>query len=157
MTDVLSKKQRHLCMSQIKGKDTSPEIIIRKALFSLGYRYRLHDAKLPGKPDLVLPKYNAIININGCFWHQHRCHLFKWPSSKVEFWRRKLTENKKRDRKNYKLLKDQGWYILTIWECALKGKKKLDLIDITEDIVKWLEFETGDKVIKGMSKTYSIL
>jgi len=117
-------------MAGIKGKDTRPDMIIRRALFREGFRYRLHDRKLPGKPDLVLRKYNAVIFINGCFWHGHSCHLFKWPKSRSEFWRDKISGNKIRDARNIDNLTKSGWRILTIWECALKGKHRRSLDNI---------------------------
>lgn len=149
MTDILTPRQRHYNMSRIKGKDTKLELIIRKALFSYGFRYKLHDKKLPGKPDMVLPKYNAVIFINGCFWHGHNCHLFKWPSTRAEFWRKKISRNIEVDKRNYKLLKSDGWYILTIWECALKGKSRMPINIIIDEVVSWLENEFDYKVIKG--------
>ena len=100
MVDVVSKEKRSKMMSGIRYKDTKPEIIIRKALHAKGFRYSLHNNKLPGKPDIVLPKYNAIIFIHGCFWHQHNCHLFKWPSTRPEFWQNKISGNKERDKQN---------------------------------------------------------
>ncbi|MCK4708642.1 MAG: DNA mismatch endonuclease Vsr [Gammaproteobacteria bacterium] len=150
MTDVHSKKIRSKNMAAIKSKDTKPELIIRKALFAQGFRYKLHDKKLPGKPDLVFPKYHAIIFIHGCFWHRHNnCHLFKWPKSRTDFWKKKINRNVEVDTRTYKQLKKEGWYILTIWECALKGKNKLPFNRMVDDISNWLEFGTRDKVIKG--------
>jgi len=103
-------------MSGIKGKNTKPELIIRKALFKKGFRFKLHDKSLPGKPDLVLPQYDSVIFIHGCFWHRHDCHLFKWPSTRPEFWKTKINRNVEVDKRNYKVLKKEGWWILTIWE-----------------------------------------
>ena len=136
-------------MSGIRGKNTRPELIIRKALFSKGFRYKLHDKKLPGKPDLVFPEYSSVIFIHGCFWHGHDCHLFKWPSTRPEFWRAKINRNKEIDKRNYKLLKKKGWYILTIWECALKGRTRIPVDKISESISGWLEYAMRDKVISG--------
>jgi DNA mismatch endonuclease, patch repair protein len=149
VTDVVDKKSRSRMMSGIRGKDTKPELIIRKALFRKGFRYKLHDKSLPGKPDLVLPKYDAVIFINGCFWHQHNCHLFKWPSTRPQFWKSKINRNKEVDRRNYKQLKKDGWWILTIWECALKGKTRRPLEAVIDKTVNWLEYETRDKQIQG--------
>lgn len=137
-------------MSGIKGKDTKPELTIRKELFNRGFRFKLHDKELPGKPDLVLPKYDSIIFIHGCFWHRHNCHLFKWPSTRPEFWRSKINRNVEVDNKNYKELKGEGWYILTIWECALKGKTKRSLEDVINKTANWLIYETRDKQIEGI-------
>jgi DNA mismatch endonuclease, patch repair protein len=139
MADNVSKKKRSKMMSGIQGKDTKPELKIRSALHKLGYRYKLHDKHLPGKPDLVLPKYNAVILIHGCFWHLHDCHLFKWPSTRPVFWKEKITGNKQRDEKNIQLLKENGWRILIIWECAMKGKYKLDFSSTIISISEWLK------------------
>ena len=137
-------------MSGIRGKDTIPELLIRKALFAKGFRYRLHDRRLPGKPDLVFPKYDAVIFIHGCFWHGHDCHLFKWPSTRPEFWKNKINRNREVDERNYKKIKEDGWRILTIWECAIKGKTRLSLEKIVDASEKWLKEGKRDKVIKGM-------
>ena len=105
----------------IKGKDTKPEVKVRKYLFSKGFRYRKNVKKLPGKPDIVLRKYNTCIFINGCFWHKHEgCRYFVLPKSNVDFWKKKIESNVQRDNKNISLLKEQGWNVLTIWECELK-------------------------------------
>jgi DNA mismatch endonuclease (patch repair protein) len=108
-------------------KDTSPEMLVRKALFREGYRYRLHYPMLPGRPDLVLPKYRAVILVNGCFWHGHGCHLFKWPISRTDFWRKKISGNVERDRRNLAKYHEAGWRVLVIWECALKGRYRLEI------------------------------
>lgn len=150
MTDVVNKQTRSRMMSGIKGKNTKPELIIRKALFKKGFRFKLHDKSLPGKPDLVLPKYDAVIFIHGCFWHQHNCHLFKWPSTRPEFWETKIHRNVEVDKRNYKELKKEGWYILTIWECALKGKTRRSLEEVIDSTIHWLEYETRDRQIKGI-------
>jgi len=149
MVDIVDKTTRSRMMSGIRGKDTRPELIIRKALFRKGFRYKLHDKTLPGKPDLVLPKYQAVIFIHGCFWHGHDCHLFKWPSTRPEFWKNKITRNIEVDKRNIRQLKNEGWYILTVWECALKGKGRRDLDELVTDIASWLVSGTRDKVIKG--------
>lgn len=151
MADVVDTKTRSRMMSGIRGKDTKPELVIRKKLHALGFRYKLHDKKLPGKPDLVFPKYNAVIFVNGCFWHGHNCHLFKWPTSREEFWRNKITRTKEKDRENIeKLLKD-GWRILQIWECALKGRERLPIETIIEHAALWLQSEQLQLDIRGVS------
>ena len=147
--DVVDKKTRSRMMSGIRGKNTQPELIIRKALFSQGFRYKLHDKNLPGKPDLVFPKYHSLVFIHGCFWHGHNCHLFKWPSTRPEFWKKKINTNKKVDKRNYKKLKKEGWHIMTIWECAVKGKKRKPIENIIYSTTKWIKYEDRDKVIKG--------
>ena len=151
MVDTLSPEQRRLCMSRIAGKNTKPELVIRKALFRQGFRYKLHDKNLPGKPDLVFPEYNAVIFIHGCFWHGHNCDLFNWPTTNTKFWRKKITGNREADLKNYNYLKKEGWYILTIWGCALKGKKKKPLNKIVKSVESWLLYETRNKTIRGQS------
>ena len=129
-------------MSGISGKNTKPEMLIRKGLHRRGFRYRLHKSDLPGKPDLVFPKYKAIILINGCFWHQHDCHLFKWPSTREEFWRKKILGNKARDERNLKIYSELGWKVLVIWECAIKGKTRRPLSEVIETAVEWLQLDT---------------
>jgi DNA mismatch endonuclease, patch repair protein len=138
MVDVVSPKTRSQMMSGIRGKNTKPEVKIRKALYRKGFRYRLHVKSLPGKPDLVFPKYNAVIQINGCFWHGHNCHLFKWPSTRPEFWRNKILSNTERDIKIVFELERLGWRVLTIWECAVKGRYRKPFETLIEQISKWL-------------------
>ena len=124
MTDVHSIAVRSYNMSRIKGKDTKPELIVRKFLFSKGFRYRIHDKKLPGKPDLVLPKYKTVIFIDGCFWHGHEnCKYFVVPKTRTEWWSEKINRNIINDKQSAKLLKENGWNILNVWECELKKDK----------------------------------
>ncbi len=112
-------------MSRIRSKDTKPEMLVRKFLFSKGYRYRLHDKKLPGKPDIVLPKYRTVIFIHGCFWHGHEgCRYFVVPKTRTEWWLNKINGNIINDAKSVELLKQLGWNIITLWECDLKDKSK---------------------------------
>ena len=125
MADVLTPKQRSYNMSQIHGKDTKPEELVRKFLFSQGFRYRKNDARLPGKPDIVLPKYKTVIFVNGCFWHKHEgCKYFVWPKNNAKFWKEKITGNVIRDKENYKRLCAQWWRIITIWECELRPRNR---------------------------------
>lgn len=124
MTDVHDKKTRSYNMSQIKGKDTKPEILVRKYLFSKGFRYRLHSKYLPGKPDIVLPKYKTVIFVNGCFWHGHEnCKKFVIPKTKTDWWLVKINRNKTNDRQNYEVLTSKGWNVITIFECQLDKRK----------------------------------
>ena len=119
--DVHDKKTRSYNMSQIKGKNTKPEEIVRKYLFAQGFRYRKNDKKLPGTPDIVLPKYKTVIFVNGCFWHGHEgCKYFVWPQNNADFWKKKITDNIARDQSKHNLLRDQGWHVIIIWECELK-------------------------------------
>ena len=121
MADVHSSETRSYNMSRIRNKDTKPEELVRKYLFSKGFRYRKNDARLPGKPDIVLPKYKAVVFVNGCFWHGHTgCRYFVWPKNNSEFWRGKIIGNIARDQKNYELLRELGWRVFVIWECELK-------------------------------------
>lgn len=149
MTDVVTPETRSRMMSGIRGKNTKPELRVRKALHARGFRFRLHLKDLPGKPDIVLPKYKAIILINGCFWHMHDCHLFKWPSTRPNFWREKISGNKIKDGDNLNLLRYRGWRILTIWECAIKGKGKLNFDDLIKQIINWIIEGPPLKEIQG--------
>ena len=130
MADVHTPEVRSYNMSQIKGKNTKPEEIVRKTLFANGFRYRKNVVSLPGKPDIVLPKYHSCVFVNGCFWHKHEnCKYFVWPKSNPDFWKNKIERNVERDKKNYALLTDAGWHVFIVWECELKGKKKIPTLD----------------------------
>lgn len=149
MIDIVSKKTRSRMMSGIRGKNTKPELLIRSGLHKSGFRFRLHYGQLPGKPDLAFPKYRATILINGCFWHGHDCHLFKWPSTRTEFWQDKITSNQVRDERNMAASGEQGWRTLVIWECALKGATRLDYDELVAHAAKWLVTGTSNAEIKG--------
>ncbi len=138
MADVVSPQKRSEMMSGIKGVDTKPEMLIRKALHARGLRYRLHVKKMQGKPDLVFPKYKAVMFVHGCFWHKHGCPLFKWPKTREEFWRDKLTRNASRDVANIQSLQAGGWRVVVLWECALRGKRKLPIDKVVDECVLWL-------------------
>lgn len=130
MTDVLTPKQRRKCMSSIKGRDTKPEMIIRKMVHAMGYRYRLHQRDLPGKPDLVFSRIKKVIFVHGCFWHMHRCRYGSVkPKTNALFWSDKRESNRMRDMRNRKLLKIMGWRTLIVWECGTKDIKKLQQIE----------------------------
>ena len=121
--DKLTKEQRHHCMSAIKGKNTKPEILVRKFLFARGFRYRLNHPRLPGHPDIVLRKYKTCIFVNGCFWHKHEgCKYFVIPKTRTEFWMNKINRNQERDKDVKQQLSKMGWHSITIWECKLKDK-----------------------------------
>lgn len=122
MSDVFSKEKRSNLMSQIRSKNTKPEIVLRKALHKFGYRYRLHVKELPGKPDIVLPKYRTIIQVRGCFWHGHNCKDGHLPKSNKTYWENKLTNNKKNDLKNDAELRKNGWLVIIVWECMTSNK-----------------------------------
>jgi DNA mismatch endonuclease (patch repair protein) len=139
MPDKYSKETRSRMMSGIKNKNTKPETMIRKELFRNGFRYRLHNGKLPGKPDLVLKKYMAVVFVQGCFWHGHNCRYFVWPKSNREFWRTKINGNKKNDKKVIKKLKLMGYRICLFWECVTRDH---ELFPVAMNKLKaWL---TGD-------------
>ena len=125
-------------MSRIRGKDTKPEILLRKALHAEGFRYRLHDRKLPGRPDIVLPRWKAVILVHGCFWHGHHCHLFRLPGTRTEFWRAKISGNRDRDDRNRQALLDQGWRFLEVWECAMRGPARLTWETLLAETVSWI-------------------
>ena len=139
MADIKTKESRSYNMSKITGKDTKPEEIVRKYLFSRGFRYRKNDRKLPGTPDLVLQKYRTVIFVNGCFWHGHKgCKYFVWPKSNAEFWRKKIESNIARDRRNEIQLKNMGWNVLVVWECELRSAKKQATLERLENKLKQL-------------------
>ena len=126
MVDIVSPGKRSDMMSGIRGKDTKPEIIVRRLLHRLGYRFRLHRKDLPGKPDIVLPKWRTVIFVNGCYWHGHdECHLFRLPKTRAEFWTNKIEGNQARDKRNYTALQETGWNVVIIWECAVSKKLRL--------------------------------
>jgi DNA mismatch endonuclease (patch repair protein) len=151
MADVVTPEKRSSMMSGIRGKNTKPEILIRKALFARGWRYRLHDNRLPGRPDLVFPRLRAAVFVDGCYWHGHHCHLFKMPSSHAEFWAEKIGRNRERDFEVRRKLDDLGWRYLIVWECALKGKTRLPVVDVIDTVARWLESGDGSAEIEGMN------
>lgn len=123
MTDVLTKEQRHLNMSHIRGKDAKPEEIVRKYLFSKGYRYRKNDSRYPGKPDIILPKYHAAVFVHGCFWHRHPgCRYATTPATNREFWQKKFDQNVARDKRVKEELETLGWNVIIVWECEISKK-----------------------------------
>lgn len=149
MTDRISPAHRSWNMSRIRGKDTAPEIRLRKMLHRAGYRFRLHAPDLPGKPDIVLPKYRAAIFVHGCFWHGHNCHLFRMPATRTEFWRAKIAGNRHRDDRVREALLQSGWRRLAIWECALKGRERLEFASVLDQVYEWIEGDEKDTEISG--------
>ncbi|MCY4018956.1 MAG: very short patch repair endonuclease [Chloroflexi bacterium] len=149
MTDTVSAKKRSEVMSRVGSKDTKPELLIRKGLHARGFRYRLHVKDLPGKPDMVFPRYDSVIQVNGCFWHGHDCPRCRMPSSNTEYWNKKVARNMERDASNRRSLRDQGWRVLTIWECALTGKWKLELSQVIDLAAAWLLSTNSIFEIKG--------
>ena len=155
LMDKVDSRTRSRMMSGIRDRDTNPELLVRSGLQRLGFRHRLgtsyrwHGKLLPGRPDLVFPKYRAVIQVNGCFWHCHQCHLFKWPKTRQEFWEKKLEDNAKRDIRNINALEEQGWRVLTLWECAIKGKERGNPEQIIQEIEDWLVSEEAYHFIRG--------
>jgi DNA mismatch endonuclease, patch repair protein len=148
MTDVVDPATRSRMMRGIRSKDTKPEMLVRKGLFAFGFRYRLHDSKLSGKPDLVLSRYRAVIFIQGCFWHGHNCHLFKWPKTREAFWKEKINGNCHRDILQQTRLQELGWRIAIVWECSLKGTVK-DCTSVCNTIAGWIRSDLPELEIKA--------
>ncbi len=123
--DTLTRQQRSAAMAAVRGKDTKPELVVRRLLHALGFRYRLHVKDLPGRPDIVFRKRRCVIFVNGCFWHAHDCPRGSAPSSNVEFWRVKIGRNRERDRRVQEELRKSGWLVLTVWECETKAQESL--------------------------------
>jgi len=149
MADIISPAARSAVMSKIRGGNTAPEMTVRRLLFSRGLRYQLHRKDLPGKPDLVFPRFKAVIFVHGCFWHAHGngCHLSKRPSSNTTFWDVKLNRNLERDREVRTQTLAAGWRICTVWECSIRGRRQEKLEELADTIQAWLhseekEFET---------------
>nr|WP_092155674.1 very short patch repair endonuclease [Bosea sp. CRIB-10] len=149
MPDIVAPHVRSRMMSGIRGKNTKPELLLRKGLHARGFRFRLHDSALPGKPDIVFPVYRAVIFAHGCFWHGHDCHLFRWPKSREKFWHDKINRNKFVDRDTASALSTAGWRRGVVWECALKGKTRIPLIEVIELCENWLRSDAASLEIRG--------
>ncbi|MBK8293670.1 MAG: DNA mismatch endonuclease Vsr [Solirubrobacterales bacterium] len=149
MADVVSSEKRSEMMAGIRGKDTGIEIQMRRALHARGFRYRLHAKDLPGKPDIVLPKYNAVVMVNGCFWHGHDCNLFRLPATNREKWRRKLDRNRQRDSENLVRLNEAGWRVIEVWECAVRGVADVEWNDVAEAVDEWIHSDSGNATVRG--------
>lgn len=138
MPDIVDPATRSRMMSGIRGRDTKIELAIRKGLFALGYRYRTDVRTLPGRPDIVLPRWKAVILVHGCFWHAHDCGLCRIPATRTDFWRQKLEGNTQRDARNEKALNDAGWRIAVVWECALRGRGPDALSGVVWSLDAWI-------------------
>ena len=138
MADIVDSATRSRMMRAIRGKDTKPEVRLRKALFAQGYRYRLHSANLPGSPDILLPRFRAAIFVHGCFWHGHDCHLFRLPTTRADFWQQKIMGNRQRDMLVQERLADEGWRVLTVWECSMKGRTRMPFDQLVARVSDWL-------------------
>ncbi len=149
MADIVSADVRSRMMSGIKGRNTKPELLLRSGLHRAGFRFRLHVPELPGKPDIVLPRYNAVLLANGCFWHGHDCHLFKYPSTRQEFWRTKIERNRLADARVISALIKREWRVGVVWECALKGRTRLPLDVVIQMCSDWLRSDAAVLAING--------
>jgi DNA mismatch endonuclease (patch repair protein) len=138
MVDVLTPEQRRLNMSHIRGKDTKPEMLLRRGLHARGFRFRLHRRDLPGCPDLVFPQYHAVIFVNGCFWHGHDCPMFKLPATRTEFWAAKIAGNRARDARALEGLATLSWRTMVLWECILRGPTRQPIEEVIDRISEWL-------------------
>lgn len=141
MVDVVDSLTRSRMMSGIRGRNTKPEILVRSMLHRKGFRFRLHDRQLPGKPDIVLPRYHAVIFVHGCFWHGHDCPLFKWPGTRPEFWREKIGRNRANDHKVTQALLTSGWRVGIVWECAVRGAN-INIDGVIQSLANWLHGNT---------------
>lgn len=142
MADVVPPEVRSRMMSGIRGKDTKPEWVVRRALHARGFRYRLHVRDLPGRPDIVLPRYRAVVFVHGCFWHGHDCPLFRWPKTRPGFWRAKIGRNQSNDQKHLIALRDAGWRVAIVWECALRN-------DVGDALAEWIGSDGAICEIRG--------
>ena len=139
MSDIVDRATRSRMMSGIRAKNTRPEIFLRKGLHAFGFRYRLHAKDIPGKPDVVIPKYNALIEVYGCFWHGHGCHYSKTPTTNVRFWKNKIIENRNRDKRNLGMQIEAGWRCLVVWECAIRmTQRSTASLDVVSLAAVWL-------------------
>jgi DNA mismatch endonuclease (patch repair protein) len=149
LADVHDPETRRRNMAAIRGADTKPELIIRRGLHAKGFRFRFHDRKLPGRPDLVFPARRAVIFVHGCFWHGHDCPLFVMPKTRTEFWQGKIAGNRERDEAALAALRDTGWRTGIVWECALKGRQRLRPDAVIDMLAAWLSSGDEDIVVRG--------
>ncbi len=149
MADIVDSATRSRMMRGIKGKDTKPELRLRRALHAGGFRYRVHVRDLPGKPDIVLSRYRAVIFVNGCFWHGHDCPLFRLPATRTAFWRDKIDGNRARDARAARELLAAAWRVLTVWECAFRGKGAVGFEDTVSRTIAWLRGSERETEIRG--------
>lgn len=149
MPDIVPPEVRSRMMAGIRGKDTRPEIMLRQGLHAAGFRYRLHAKDLPGKPDMVFPRYRAVLLAHGCFWHGHDCLLFRMPGTRQEFWQAKIARNRTVDTRIEQALAEAGWRLGIVWECALKGRTRLPFPAILEACIGWLRSDETRLEIRG--------
>ena len=152
MVDKVDRATRSRIMASIRGADTAPELAVRKALHARGFRYRVHVKSLPGRPDIVLRRFRAVVFVNGCFWHGHDCRLFRRPASRPEFWEEKLRRNRERDARVRKLLRAAGWRCLTVWECSIRGPERREFEQVLDQIASWLKGGRIESDIRGVRR-----
>jgi DNA mismatch endonuclease (patch repair protein) len=149
MADIVSPSVRSRMMSGIRGKNTKPELLLRRALHARGYRYRLHRKDLPGKPDIVFPKCLAAVFVHGCFWHGHDCPLYRLPGTDPEKWRAKVSTNQRNDARAEVALRDLGWRVGIVWECAMRGRNRQPIEQIAARVADWLDTQQDVLEIRG--------
>ena len=149
MADIVDRATRSRMMAGIRGKNTKPELVVRRALHARGFRYRLHDPKVPGKPDVVLARFRAVVFVHGCFWHGHDCPLFRLPGTRREFWEAKIDRNRARDAEVAQALSERGWRHLTVWECAMRGPGRLPFEELIDTVAGWLRSRGQVLEIRG--------
>jgi DNA mismatch endonuclease (patch repair protein) len=149
MADIVAPEVRSRMMSGIRATDTKPELLLRRALHARGFRFRLHHRGLPGRPDMVFARWNAVIFAHGCFWHGHDCSLFRWPATRADFWRAKIERNRENDLRAAMALQVAGWRQGVVWECALKGPGRLDLHNVITQCARWLHSGNPRLEIRG--------
>ena len=147
--DPHTPEQRRYNMSRIRNRNTKPELLLRAALHANGFRYRLHDRRLPGTPDIVMPGRRAVIQVHGCFWHGHGCPLSVTPATNQQFWIEKIQRNKQRDRATDAALAEAGWRLLVVWECALRGRAKQPIGDVVGRVQKWISTSDALAEVSG--------
>lgn len=152
MADIVTPEKRSKMMAGIRGKNTKPELILRKALFRRGLRYRLHSKDLQGKPDLVFPRFRAVIFVHGCFWHQHNCPLFRLPTTRQDFWKAKLDGNVARNMRQRQSLIETGWRVCVVWECSLRGRARISPETVAEQCHYWLKSTEDSLEINGCNQ-----
>lgn len=164
MTDTVDSETRSRIMRAVPQKNTKPELLLRRALHKLGLRFRVNVARLPGTPDIVLPKYNTVIFVHGCYWHRHGCDKSTTPKSNANFWERKFSSNRQRDTKNVKELRQLGWRVMTVWECEMVGKRSRSSLLVAKCVRAWLqtkqttgELPSQEEVEKALNVTSDIL
>lgn len=148
--DVLTPEQRRLNMSRIRDKNTYPERVLRSALHARGIRFSLHDEELPGKPDLVMRRRRLVVFVNGCFWHWHGCHMSKLPATRTHFWSNKIRRTKLRDKKVIRDLRNKNWRVAVVWECALRGSKRIPLSEVCDRVMSIEALPAGSmRTVRG--------